>query len=158
LGFAHPDIAVYATRPPRVVGAPAFLWPRPHDHSWNEGVAFLDTSAYDRDDRTVVLGGAQDFDVVLASRTPVDEVLAFVANGRGASQLRATRGWARRAQSLAPGEWRVLHFRPRWWWPGRPVLHRMKIGLLPEGTSALLQVRAGAREIGAAYAGWGRWD
>ena len=34
----------------------------------------------------------------------------------------------------------------------------MKVGFLPEGASALFQVRAGAREIGAGYASWGRWD
>ncbi len=158
LGFAHPTIAIYATRPPRVIGAPALLLPRPHDHTWNEGVAFLGAGAYDRDDRTVLLSGAQDYDVVLASQTPVDEVLVFVANGPDPSQIRVTLGWARRRQPLAPGEWRVLHFRPRWWWPVRPVLHRVKVGFLPEGRSALVQVRAGAREIGAAYAGWGRWD
>ena len=158
LGFAHPDIAVYATRPPRVARAPALLLPRPHDYAWNGGVAFLDAGSYDRDDRTVLLGGAQAYDVVLASQTPVDDVLVFVANGSDASLIRVTVGWARRKEPLAPGEWRVLHFRPRWRWPARPALYRVKVGFLPEGRSALIQVRAGAREIGAAYASWGRWD
>ena len=158
IGFAHPDITVYATRPPRVAAAPALLWPRPHDHTWNEGVSFLDPGPYDRDDRTVLLSGAQAYDVVLASPTPVDELLVFVANGPADSEIRVTVGWARRKEALAPGQWRVLHFRPRWWWPVRPVLHRVKIGFLPEGRSALIQVRAGAREIGTTYASWGRWD
>jgi hypothetical protein len=158
LGFAHPNITVYATRPPRVVPPPGLLWPRPHDHAWNEGVSFLDPGPYDRDDRTVLLSGAQGYDVVLASPTPVDELLVFVANGPDASEIRVTVGWARRKEALAPGEWRVLHFRPRWWWPVRPVLHRVKVGFLPEGRSALIQVRAGAREIGITYASWGRWD
>jgi dolichyl-phosphate-mannose-protein mannosyltransferase/tetratricopeptide repeat protein len=158
VGFADPDIAVYATRPPRVVGAPVLLWPRPHDHTWNGNLALLDSGPYDRDDRTVLLGGAQSYDVVLASRSPVDDVLVFVANGSDRSLIRVTVGWARRKEALAPGESRVLHFRPRWWWPARPALYRVKVGFLPEGRSALIQVRAGAREIGAAYASWGRWD
>ena len=66
LGFAHPSIAVYATRPPRVAEAPALFLPRPYDHTWNGGVAFLDPGPYDRDDRTVFLGGAQVHDVTLA--------------------------------------------------------------------------------------------
>jgi hypothetical protein len=158
VGFAHPDIAVYATRPRRVVGAPALLWPRPHDYTWNEGLAFLDGGPYDRDDRTVLLGGAQAYDTVLASATPVDEVLVFVANGPEASEIRVIVGLARRREALAASEWRVLKFRPRWWWPSRPVLYRVRIGFLPEGASALIQVRAGPREIGAAYAAWGRWE
>ena len=158
IGFAHPDITVYAARPPRVATPPALLWPRPHDHTWNDGVAFLDPGPYDRDDRTVLLSGAQVYDVVLASPTPVDELLVFVANGPADSEIQVTVGWTRRKEALAPGQWRVLHFRPRWWWPVRPVLHRVKIGFLPEGRSALIQVRAGSREIGTTYASWGRWD
>jgi hypothetical protein len=158
IGFAHPDVTIYAARPPRAAAAPALLWPRPQDHTWNEGVSFLDPGPYDRDDRTVLLSGAQAYDVVLVSPVPVDEILVFVANGPDPSRIRVTVGWARRREALAPGQWRVLHFRPRWWWPVRPVLHRVKVGFLPEGRSALIQVRAGAREIGTTYASWGRWD
>jgi hypothetical protein len=34
----------------------------------------------------------------------------------------------------------------------------VRIAFLPEGRTALVQVRAGAREIGEAYAAWGRWE
>jgi hypothetical protein len=157
-GFAHPDIAVYATRPPRVAGAPALDFPRPYDHTWNGGVAFLDPGPYDRDDRTLVLSGGQRHDVILAGQATVDEVLVFVVNGPVPSRVRVEVGWRRRWRLLEPGEWRVFRFRPRWWWPARPVLHRVTVGLLPEGRTALVQIRAGAREIGEAYAAWGRWE
>ena len=158
LGFAHPSIAVYATHPPRVVGAPALFLPRPYDHTWNGGVAFLDPGPYDRDDRTLLLSGAQGHDVILAGPAAVDEILVFVANGSEPSRIRVEVGWARRWRLLEPGEWHVFRFRPRWWWPGRPVLYRVTVGFLPEGRSALVQIRAGAREIGEAYAAWGRWE
>ncbi len=158
LGFAHPSIAVYATRPPRVAGAPALFLPRPYDHTWNGGVAFLDPGPYDRDDRTLVLGGAQVHDVILAGPAAVDEIAVFVANGPQRSQVRVEVGWARRRRPLEPGEWHAVHFRPRWWWPARPVLYRVTVALLPEGRSALVQIRAGAREIGEAYAAWRRWE
>ncbi len=158
VGFAHPNIAVYATHPPRVDGMPAWLLPRPYDHTWNRGVAFLDRGPYDRDDRTVFLGGAQVHDVVLAGAAPVDEVVVFVQNGAEPSRVRAEVGWARRGRPLQPGEWATFHFRPRWWWPVRPALYRVRVSFLPEGRTALVQIRAGAREIGEAYAAWGRWD
>jgi hypothetical protein len=157
LGFAHPSIAVYATRPPRVAEAPALFLPRPYDDTWNGGVAFLDPGPYDRDDRTFLLGGAQGRDVVLAGPAAVDEILVFVANGLESSRIRVEVGWATRWRLLEPGEWHVFRFRPRWWWPARPVLYRVTVGFLPEGRSALVQIRAGAREIGEAYAAWGRW-
>ncbi len=158
LGFAHPTIAVYATRPPRVVDAPALLWPRPYDATWNGGVATLDPGAYDRDDRTVFLGGAQVHDVVLAAPAPVDEVVVFVANGPEPSRVRIDVGWTRRWRALPAGDWQAVHFRPRWWWPARPALYGVRIGFLPEARTALFQIRAGAREIGEGYASWGRWD
>jgi hypothetical protein len=157
-GFAHPDIAVYASRPPRVPDAPALFLPRPYDHTWNGGVSFLDAGPYDRDDRTLLLSGAQRHDVTLAARTTVDEVLVLVANGPEPSRIRVTVGWSRRWRRLEPGEWRAFRFRPRWWWPVRPALYRVTVGLLPEGRSALVQIRAGARDIGEAYAAWGRWE
>ena len=157
LGFAHPTLDVYATRPPRVAAAPRWLWPRPYDHTWNGGVAFLDPGPYDRDDRTLFLSGAQGHDVILAGPAPVDEILVFVANGPEPSQIRVEVGWASRRRPLEPGEWHAFRFRPRWWWPGRPVLYRVTVGFLPEGRTALVQVRAGAREIGEAYCAWGRW-
>jgi hypothetical protein len=158
VGFAHPDIAVYATRPPRLAAPPDWFLPRPYDHAWNHGVAALEGGPYDRDDRTRLLSGAQVHDVVLAGRTPVDEIVVFVQNGLEPSRIRAEVGWARRAGRLAPGEWMTLHFRPRWLWPVRPALYRVRVGLLPEGRTALVQIRAGAREIGEAYAAWGRWE
>ncbi|HEY7142547.1 MAG TPA: glycosyltransferase family 39 protein [Methylomirabilota bacterium] len=158
LGFAHPSIAVYATRPPRVTGAPALFLPRPYDHAWDGGVAFLDPGPYDRDDRTLLLGGAQDHDVVLAAPSPVDEVAVFVLNGPETSGVRVEVGWTTRRRALEPGEWQVLRFRPRWWWPTRPALYRLRIGFLPEGRTALFQIRAGPREIGEAYGVWGRWE
>jgi hypothetical protein len=158
VGFAHPNIAVYATHPPRVAGMPAWLWPRPYDHTWNRGVAFLDGGAYDRDDRTLFLGGAQVHDVVLAGPAAVDEVVVFVQNGSEPSRVRAKVGWASRVRPLDPGDWAALRFQPRWWWPARPALYRVRVEFLPEGRTALVQIRAGAREIGEAYAGWGRWD
>ena len=158
LGFAHPNIAVYATRPPRVAGAPALFLPRPYDHTWNGGVAFLDPGPYDRDDRTVLLGGAQGHDVILAGPAAVDEIVVFVANGPEASRVRIEVGWAKRSRLLGPAEWHAFRFRPWRWWPVRPVLYRVTIGFLPEGRSALVQIRAGAREIGEAYAAWGRWE
>lgn len=157
VGFAHPTIAVYATRPPRVTDAPALFWPRPYDAAWNGGVATLEPGPYDRDDRTVFLGGAQAHDVVLATPTPVDEVVVFVANGAEPSQVRIDVGWTHRTRALPAGDWQAVHFRPRWWWPGRPALYRVRIGFLPEARTALFQIRAGAREIGEAYASWGRW-
>jgi hypothetical protein len=158
LGFAHPNIAVYATQPPRIAGTPAWLLPRPYDHTWNRGVSLLDRGPYDRDDRTVFLGGAQVHDVVLAGAAPVDEVVVFVQNGAEPSRVRAEVGWARRARPLGPGEWATFQFRPRWWWPMRPALYRVRVSILPEARSALVQIRAGSREIGEAYAAWGRWD
>src|SRR5262249_43547536 len=115
LGYAHPDIAVYATRPPRVVGAPALLLPRPYDHTWNDGVAFLEPGPYDRDDRTVFMGGAQSHDVLLAGAEPVDQVLVIVANGPEQSQIHVDVGWRRQSRQLEPGEWHGFRFRPRWW-------------------------------------------
>ena len=158
LGFAHPHIAVYATRPPRAAGAPALFLPRPYDPTWNGGVAFLDPGPYDRDDRTLLLSGAQGQEVILAGPAAVDEILVFVANGPEPSRVRVEVGWASRRRLFEPGEWHVFHFRPRWWWPGRPVLYRVTVGFLPEGRTALVQIRAGAREIGEAYAAWGRWE
>ena len=159
-GFAHSDIAVYATRPPRVAEAPVLLLPRPYDHTWNRGVAFLQPGPYDRDDRTVLLGGAQDHGATLvgpAAPAAVDEVAVFVANGPEPSRIRVQVGWRTRQRLLEPGAWHVFHFRPRWWWPGHPALYRFRAGLLSEGRSALVQVRAGPREIGEAYATWGHW-
>jgi hypothetical protein len=158
LGFAHPSIAVYATRPPHVAEAPTLFLPRPYDHTWNGGVAFLDPGPYDRDDRTVFLGGGQVHDVTLAGPAAVDEVVVFLVNGPQASQVRIEVGWTSRRRTLAPGEWHAVRFRPRWRWPARPALYRVTVGLRPEGRSALVQIRAGAREIGEAYAAWGRWE
>ena len=158
VGFAHPRIAIYATHPPRVDGGPSWFLPRPYDHSWNRGVAFLEGGPYDRDDRTRFLGGAQIHDVVLASAVAVDEVVVFVQNGSAPSRVRADVGWGRRVRPLQPGEWGALHFRPRWRWPVRPALYRVRVALLPEGSTALVQIRAGAREIGETYAAWGRWS
>jgi hypothetical protein len=158
VGFAHPEIAVYATRPPRVPTAPALFLPRPYDPTWNDGVAFLDPGPYDRDDRTIFLTGARRHRVTLVSPTPAEEVLVFVLNGPEPSQMRVDLGWARRRQALAPGQWHVFRFRPRWWWPGRPALYPVTVRFLPEGRSALVQIRAGAREIGEAYAAWGHWQ
>jgi dolichyl-phosphate-mannose-protein mannosyltransferase/tetratricopeptide repeat protein len=158
VGFAHPRIAVYATHPPRVDGLPSWFLPRPYDHTWNRGVAFLEGGPYDRDDRTLFLGGAQIHDVVLASAAAVDEVVVFVQNGSAQSRVRAEVGWGRRVRPLQPGEWGALHFRPRWRWPVSPALYHVQVSLLPEGTTALVQIRAGAREIGEAYAAWGHWS
>ena len=121
-------------------------------------MAFLDGGVYDRDDRTLFLGGAQVHDVVLAGPAAVDEVVVFVANGSEPSRVRAKVGWASRVRPLNPGDWAALRFQPRWWWPARPALYRVRVEFLPEGRTALVQIRAGAREIGEAYAGWGRWD
>ncbi len=156
-GFAHSAVTVYATRPPRVADAPALLLPRPYDHTWNGGVAFLDPGPYDRDDRTILLGGAQDHDATLVAPAGTDEVAVFVANGPERGRLRVQIGWRTRHRALEPDAWHVFHFRPRWWWPGRPALYRFRAGLLHERQSALVQVRAGPREIGEAYAAWGRW-
>jgi tetratricopeptide (TPR) repeat protein len=156
-GFAHSVVTVYATRPPRVPEAPTLVLPRPYDHTWNGGVAFLDPGPYDRDDRTVLLGGAQDHDATLVAPAGTDEVAVFVANGPEPGRIRVQVGWRTRHRRLRPDAWHVFHFRPRWWWPGRPALYRFRAGLLREGQSALVQVRAGPREIGEAYAAWGRW-
>ena len=91
VGFAHPNIAVYATRPPRAAEAPALFLPRPYDHTWNGGVAFLDPGPYDRDDRTVFLGGAQVHDVTLAGPAAVDEVVVFLVE-RAAGEPGPRRG------------------------------------------------------------------
>jgi hypothetical protein len=158
LGFLHPVLRVYWTRPPGSSPPVRLPLPRPYDHRWNRGVSLLEAGAYDRDDRTIWLGGAQRQGLVMASPEPLDEALAIVLNGPEPSRLRLELGWTRRDASLQPGEWRTLRFRPRWLMPYRPALYRVEVTLRPEGSWALVQLRVGAREIGEGLAGWGQWE
>jgi hypothetical protein len=158
LGFLHPEIAVFATRPPGTAVPARLSLPRPYDHRWNHGVAALDPGPYDRDDRTIWLGGAQRQLLVLASPEPVDEVLAIVLNGPTRAALRLDVGWRRWRGWLEPGEWRTIRLRPRWRLPYRPALYRVQLALLPEGGWALVQLRASPREIGEGLGSWGRWE
>jgi hypothetical protein len=157
LGFIHPTIDIYTTAPPPARPLPRLLLPRPYDSQWDDGVAFLDTGAYDRDDRTVWLSGAQAYTATLVSRAPVPEMAVFVYNGPEPSRVRARVGWTSRTRTLTPWALQVIRFRPRWLWPARPALYRYEVGLLPEGTQALVQLRSGPREIGEAYAQWNEW-
>jgi hypothetical protein len=158
LGFLHPDIAVFSTRPPGAAAPARLLLPRPYDHRWNHGVASLDPGPYDRDDRTVWLGGAQRQLLILAGPEPVEEVLAIVLNGPSPAALRIDVGWRHWQGRLEPGEWRTIRLRPRWRLPYRPALYRAQLALLPEGSWALVQLRAGPREIGEGLGSWGRWE
>jgi Dolichyl-phosphate-mannose-protein mannosyltransferase len=158
LGFLHPVLDVYWTRPPGVSPPVRLALPRPYDHRWNRGVSLLETGAYDRDDRTIWLGGGQRDMLTMASPEPIDEALAIVLNGPAPSRLRLELGWARREVPLVPSEWRLLRFRPRWLLPYRPALYPVVMSLRPEGSWAQVQWRVGAREIGEALAGWGQWE
>ncbi len=158
LGFLHPTLRVYATHPAGGPPPRRLVLPRPYDASWDRGVAALDPGPYDRDDRTIRLGGAQRYRTVLASAEPVDEVLAIVVNGPEPTRLRLTVGWTRRERALAPGAWEAIRVRPRWRLPFRPALYPVEVTLRPEGGWALVQLRSGPREIGEALAGWARWD
>lgn len=157
-GFVHPDIEIYTSHLPRVVPSPRPLLPRPYDTRWNMRVSFLDAGPYDRDDRTIRLSGAQGYTATLVGREPVEEVAVFVLNGPQPSRVRVRVGWTSKMRTLEPGEWRVLRFRPWWLLPTRPALYRLAVGLLPEGTEALIQVRSGVQEIGEGFAQWNRWD
>ena len=158
LGFAHPSIAVYATRPPRVAGAPALVPPpalRPHLER-RRGVSRPRPLRPGRPH--ALLGGGQVHDVILARPAAVDEVVVFVLNGPVPSRVRVEVGWRRRWRRSSPGSGtpsasgRAGGGRPA------PPSTGCTVGLLPEGRTALVQIRAGAREIGEAYAAWGRWE
>ncbi|MBI3457430.1 MAG: tetratricopeptide repeat protein [Candidatus Rokubacteria bacterium] len=158
LGFVDPTIDIYSTELGRNQPLPRLLLPRPYDAKWNAGVSFLDAGPYDRDDRTIHLSGAQRYTATLVGHEPVDEVVVFVLNGPGRSVVRVRVGWTSKTLSLQPDEWRAIRFRPRWVLPTRPALYRFEVGLVYEGTQALVQLRSGAREIGEAYTEWGRWE
>jgi len=158
LGFTHSTIEVYSTDPPASGPFLRFLLPRPYDTRWNAGVSFLDSGPYDRDDRTLWLSEWPAYRATLVSPTPVEEMAVFVLNGPMPSRVRVRVGWTSKTRSLEPGEWRVLRFRPWRAFPRRPALYRFEVGLTQRGGKALVQLRSGAREIGEAYAQWGRWE
>ncbi len=158
LGFIHSDIKVYSTTSPSDPPPSRLLVPRPYDTTWNRGVTFLEPGPYDRDDRTLWLSGGHRYAATLVARVPPDEVVVFAVNGPEPSWIRVRVGWSSRTVRLAPRQWRAFRFRPSWLWPARPALYRFEVSLLPDARQALVQLRAGATDIGDAYARWGRWE
>jgi hypothetical protein len=157
VGFIQPTIEIYSTAPPAAAAAMVSV-PRPYERSGDDGVLFLDRGPYDRDDRTLILGGAQRYTATLAGEAPADEIVVIVQNASDPIRLTVRVGWDRRTRGLEAGEWRVLTFHPWRLSPKRPALYPLEVGILPEGTRAMVQVRSGDREIGEAYADWGRWE
>jgi hypothetical protein len=156
-GFIHPRIDFHVPGPPPGAPPARLLLPRPFDASWSSGVSFLDTGAYDRDDRTVRLAPGQRHTLTLVSAAPVGELAVFVAAGAAGAQVRVGTRWQSRAAAVSPGTLSVLTLRPRSLSPLRPVLCPLRLSLALNSGPALVQVRAGPREIGETLVQWERW-
>lgn len=81
----------------------------------------------------------------------------FILNGPMPSRVRLRVGWHTRSLRLEPFEFRVVRYRPWWVVPARPALYRFEASVLGGDAHALVQFRAGSREIGLAYAQGGQW-
>lgn len=169
LGFAHPTITFRVPRraggtpeptgPRDPVPAPLRLaLPRPFDAAWAAGVSVLDGGPYDRDERTHLLRGAEERRLVLVSPRPVEELAVFAAARGQPVRLTVAVDGRRRGRTLGPGVLDVVRLRPSTWSLFAPALHDVRLAFLSPGGSALVQVRAGPREIGETAAAWGRWD
>jgi tetratricopeptide (TPR) repeat protein len=153
LGFLHSDIDIYSPYPVNP-DSPRFFFPRPFDSSWNFGISFLDRGPFDRDDRTLQLGWHQRYTATLVSPKPGQEIIVFILNGSEKGQVKIRVGGTTKIRTMAPGEFHVLTFRPKWLLPKRPALYYYEAGLL-EGNKVLIQLRWGNREIGQAFSQWG---
>jgi hypothetical protein len=149
LGFVHPTIDIRATGVRADAPGLPLDVPRPYDHAWNRGLAFVPPGPYDRDDRTVTLGGSQAHAVTVVSPAPLPEVVAFVANGPEPAEVRLRAGGRRVRRALGPGEMTLLRVTPGWTWARPPVLTPVEVALRPHGATALVGLRMEPREIGA---------
>jgi tetratricopeptide (TPR) repeat protein len=162
-GFIHSTIKVYSTHPFNDHGS--FNWhnsfstpvPRPYDAGWNGGVSFLEHGPLDRDDRTFELGWGHRVTSTLVSPITGQEMVVFMVNGSEKSVVKVRVGYTTKIRTLKPGEFHILRFRPKWFFPKKPALYHFEAGM-PVGKKVLVQLRCGNREIGEAYAKWGDYE
>jgi tetratricopeptide (TPR) repeat protein len=162
LGFIQPTIEVLLTPSSNSLivlnkGMGFSDLPRPFDYFWNGGLSFLNKGLLDRDDRTIKLGLSHRYTTTLVSSKTGQEMIVFMQNGPEKSTVKIQLGYTSRIRSLKPGEFHVLKFKPKWFFPKKPALYHFEAGL-PEGKNILIQLRCGNREIGEAYTKWGKWE
>jgi len=155
-GFIHSDIGIYSPYPVSP-HAPHLLLPRPYDSKWNFGLSFLDQGPFDRDDRTIQLGWGHRYTATLVSPISGQEIVVFMLNGPTESVVKVRVGSQTKIRTLKPGEFHILTFRPKWFFPKKPALYYFETGQ-PQGEKCLVQLRCGNREIGEAFAKWGLYE
>ena len=133
--------------------APALFLPRPYDATWNGGVAMLDRWPLRPGRPHGLPRRGQVHDVVLGrAALPSTRSSCSSPTALEPSQVRVDVGWTRRRLALDAGDWQRRPLPAALVVAGPPGPLPGHGRLLPEGRTALVQIRAGAREIGEAYA------